>query len=121
MLVAVSHIIRHFCRILPPKLGDRNRVRYETAKGRDCDLTDEQHRNDFNSMHQYIQARSHFYGNMYKKAICKALQSGISPDTTDSNNVYFAYSQRDGKIFYIMKHGDPGYMCYDEFCRFFGQ
>jgi hypothetical protein len=65
MFAAVSHTIRHlFCRVRPPKADDRERVRYETVKGRDYDLTDEQHRNDFNSMHQYIQARSHFYGCM---------------------------------------------------------
>ena len=111
MFAAVGHTVRHlFCRIRPPKPDDRGRVRYEAVKRQDYDLTIDHDRSGFNTMHQSIQACSHFYGNMYKEAICKALQSGISPDTTDSNDIYFAYSQRDGKRFYMMKRGDPG-MC----------
>jgi hypothetical protein len=122
MFAAVSHTVRHlFCRIRPPKPFDGNRVRYEAVQGRDYDLTVERVRAEFNLMHQYIQASSHFYGNMYKEAICKALQSGINPDTTDSDDIYFAYSQRDGEIFYTMKHGDPGYVCYDETYRFYDE
>jgi hypothetical protein len=97
MFAAVSHTVRHlFCRIRPDEKVGVDRVRYETVQGREYDLTDELQRDEFNMMHQHIQAHSHLYGNMYKEAIDNALKSGISPATTDSDEIYFAYARRKG-------------------------